>query len=151
MVSKKVKDKNSVALPTMSSSWNEIKTKYHKVEGQHTVSFTYSWFWYMYFLDTSWGSQTVQHLYIPCIICHHITGCDIILSQVLLPSDFAHHYNQKRTTSWNKNKIWCKQGSQGYHAISVHAELFNSYSLTQSDTTVWNATGDKNIFVLHLD
>lgn len=57
---------------------------------------------------------------------HHITAH---YSQVLVLSDFAYLCNHKIITSWKKkNKIWFKQGS-GYHAISIHAELLNSYYL----------------------
>lgn len=71
-------------------------------------------------------------------------------SWVLVPSDFAHLYNHKRITSGKTNKIWFKQGS-GYHAISIHAELFSSYSLHNQILLYEMQHGTKKIFVLHLD
>lgn len=61
MVSRKVKDKNNVALPTTSMS-NISKLKDSTLYPSHIHGFGFMKF----FLEASWGSQTVQHLYIPC-------------------------------------------------------------------------------------
>lgn len=59
---------------------------------------------------------------------HHVTAHERALflgsGAVWLCSSLQPTKNNK----CEKNSIWFKQGS-GYHAISIHAELFNSYSL----------------------
>ena len=62
------------------------------------------------------------------------TSATLHYRPVLVPSDILFSSLQrkrKRIASWEKKKkkIWLKQGS-GYHAVSIHAELFNSYTLS---------------------
>lgn len=64
MVSKKIKDKNSVALPTMSCSWNEIKTNnIKKLKDNILYPHILMVLVYMFF---GCSGQTEQHLHILC-------------------------------------------------------------------------------------
>lgn len=135
----------------MSSSRNEIKKikkRYHKTKRQQTVPFTYSWFWYMFFW-TLVGAVGHNNSF----TCHVqiFTSATPHYCPVLPPNFLFSSLQLEKNNKLEKlNKIWLKQGS-GYHAISIHAELFNSYTLSNQILMYEMQQGTKKTFVSHLD